>query len=232
MSKLYVFGDSYSTPDFCVDVDKSWWGLIAQELDVPVVNYSWPGNNIDSIQHIIVSLKDTFTKDDYIVIGIPPVERATTFKAGEPGKQVISFDKDLQRTSEMAVMVHQGLKQFTTWEMDKSSVLAFSWVWQEAKILKDLCLLSPWLDSVVKNHLIVNTSAPFQPLTEWPTISHLQQQVLNDSQITIFTDTYFSVNENVNVPVDFDKWGWHGHHGPAGNKLWYDTALKGRMTNE
>ena len=229
MSKLYVFGDSYSTPGCCVDPKDSWWGLMAQKLDVPVVNYSWPGNNIDSIQHIIVSLKDTFTKDDYIVIGIPAVERATIFKAGSPAKQVISFDKDLQRTSELEVMVHQGLKQFTTWETDKSAVLAFSWVWQEAKILKDMIILSHWLESVVGNHLIVNLSAPFQPPTKWPTISYLQQQVLDNKKMIIFADTYFSVNENVNKPVDFDQWGWQGHHGPAGNKLFYETSIKDKL---
>tara|TARA_R110002167_G_scaffold117782_1_gene293950 strand:+ start:5 stop:694 length:690 start_codon:yes stop_codon:yes gene_type:complete len=229
VSKLYVFGDSYSTPDFCVDPKDSWWGLLAKEHDLPVSNYSWPGNNIDSIQHIIVSSKDMFNKDDVVVIGIPPVERITTFEAGTPSHQVIGFDNTLTRISTLEIPVHQGLKQATTHEMEKSTILAFSWVWQEAKILKDMIILSHWLESVVSNHLIVNLSVPFQPPGGMPTISYLQQQVLENKKMTIFSDTYYSINENVHVPVDFDTFGWHGHHGPAGNKLWYDTALKGLL---
>ena len=121
-----MFGDSYSTPDFCVDPKDSWWGLLAKEHDLPVSNYSWPGNNIDSIQHIIVSSKDMFNKDDVVVIGIPPVERITTFEAGTPSHQVIGFDNTLTRISTLEIPVHQGLKQATTHEMEKSTILAFS----------------------------------------------------------------------------------------------------------
>jgi len=82
MSKLYVFGDSYSTPGFCVEPKDSWWGLLSQDLKSrisTVENYSWPGNNIDSIVHVMINLTEKFTPADYLAIGIPPLQRLTLF---------------------------------------------------------------------------------------------------------------------------------------------------------
>ena len=36
---LHVFGDSYSTPDYCVEKAHSWWGRLAQDMDTPVTNW-------------------------------------------------------------------------------------------------------------------------------------------------------------------------------------------------
>ena len=74
MSRLFIYGDSYSTPGFCVDPKDSWWGLIAQDLQVgSIENYSWPGNNVDSISHLIVASAG-FSSKDYVVTGVPPIE--------------------------------------------------------------------------------------------------------------------------------------------------------------
>ena len=226
MGSLYIFGDSYSTPNYFVEPQLSWWGLLAKQLDMPVCNYSWPGNNIDSIQHIVVSNRDQFNKDDFVVIGIPPKERLTIFKNDAVPKPVTHFDKNLVQTHISDVLTHQGLDQCTMHEMGKDMVNAYNVSWQEAKILKDIILLSHWLDSVVNKHIIVNLGVPFQPVTEWPTLKSLQEQALENKKILVFSNTYYSVNKDVHKPVDYDTWGWQGHHGAEGNALWYNSVLR------
>jgi len=226
MGSLYIFGDSYSTPNFLVEPQLSWWGLLAKQLDMPVCNYSWPGNNIDSIQHIIVSSKHTFNKDDVVVVGIPPVERFTVFKDGAPAKEVVNFDNNLVQTHTSEVTVHHGLEQLTMHTASKETVDTYNRSWQEAQILKDMIFLSTWLNTVVDKHIIVNLGVPFQPVTEWPTLKSLQEQALENKKILVFSDTYYSVNKDVHKPVDYDTHGWFGHHGAEGNKLWYNSVLR------
>ena len=53
-SILYVFGDSFSTPGFCVEPKDSFWGLLAKDLRVDkIVNYSHEGFSLDQIIHIL-----------------------------------------------------------------------------------------------------------------------------------------------------------------------------------
>lgn len=228
MSKLYIFGDSYSTPGFCVEPRDSWWGLMARDIADKIKgvdNYSWPGNNIDSIQHIIVANRDMFRWDDYVVIGIPPVERLTIFENDSHSKQVVKFNAMLDEHSRTIVSRHDGLKQLTRHQMGKDSVGLWNRSWQEAQILRQLITLAAWLDTVVKNYFIVNLSEPFQPLTQWSTLSSLQQQVSDHPRMLVFSDTYYSFNKDIVKPVDFDTHGWFGHYGADGNRRWYDGVI-------
>jgi hypothetical protein len=232
VGKLYVFGDSYSTPGFCVEPRDSWWGLLANDLARNIAgtdNYSWPGNNIDSIQHIIVANRDMFRSDDYVVIGIPPIERLTVFEHDAQPYHVTTFDALLSEVRRSIVPRHNGLKQLTRHQVGRGLVELWNRSWQEAQILRQLITLSAWLDTVVKNYLIVNLSEPFQPLTQWGTLSNLQQQVLDHPKMIVFADTYYSYNHNVVKPVDFDTHGWFGHHGVEGNRRWYKNVLEIRM---
>jgi hypothetical protein len=232
MSKLYIFGDSYSTPGFCVDLNDSWWGLMATDLSdkiEKVDNYSWPGNNIDSIQHIIVANRDIFRWDDYVVIGVPPIERLTIYEQDSHPNQVIKFSVTLDELSRSVVPRHDGLKQLTQHQVGKDAVKIWNRSWQEAQILRQLITLASWLDTIVENYFIVNLSEPFQPLTQWSTLNSLQQQVLDHPRMLIFSDTYYSFNKNIVKPADFDTHGWFGHYGADGNRRWYEKVIKSRI---
>lgn len=232
MSKLYIFGDSYSTPGFCVDPCDSWWGLLAKDLANNIEgidNYSWPGNNIDSIQHIIVANRDMFQHDDYVVIGIPPIERLTVFEHDSQPNQVIRFDRLINEFSRTRVLRHDGLKQLTRHQLGRQSVDLWNRSWQEAQILRQLITLSAWLDTIVDRYLIVNLSEPFQPLTQWSTLHSLQQQVSEHSGMLVFQDTYYSFNKDIVKPADFDTHGWFGHHAAEGNRRWYEGAIRPQL---
>ena len=45
----------------------------------------------------------------------------------------------------------------------------------------------------------------------------------------VFEDTYQSTNKGINKPVDFDQFGWLGHHGPEGNRHFFEQALWPRL---
>jgi len=229
MGKLYVFGDSYSTPGFCVEPQDSWWGLLTNDLARKIKgtdNYSWPGNNIDSIQHIIVANKDMFRSDDYVVVGIPPIERLTVFEHDAQPFHVTKFDTSLSEVCRSVVPRHNGLRQLTRHQVDRGSVELWNRSWQEAQILHQMITLAAWLDATVDHYLIVNLSEPFQPLTDWDTLANLQQQVLSHPHMIVFDNTYYSYNHNIIKPADFDTHGWFGHHGAEGNHRWYDGVIK------
>jgi hypothetical protein len=229
MSRLIVYGDSYSTPGFFVEPKDSWWGLMAAALQVDSVeNYSWPGNNIDSISHLIVS-GSGFAIDDYVIIGIPPIERFTVYDPEGAEAKCHRFFGNLKVMDQKIVYEHTGLRQVTTHQLGQGYVMSWNRSWQEAQVLRELFLLTKYIQEWTQNYLIVNLAEPFQPETNWPTLGSIQRRFLADPHSILFTDSYFSVNKNINRPVDFDTHGWHGHHGPEGNQRWYDLVLHPRM---
>ena len=234
MSKLHIFGDSQSEPGSgVIDPRDSWWGLVANELKgkiCGVENWSWGGNNIDSICHIIISNFDQFSSDDYLIIGIPQLQRLTMYN---PSKEMwpkkVIFNSDLQEQDRKDILCHRGLAQYSIQDMGKQFVLLWNPSWREAQVLRMLLTLNAFLKQNVSNVLFVNLSIPFQSFTEWPVLTSLQKIAADLPNMILFEDTYYSVNYEKNVPVDFDQWKWMGHHGPAGNRHWYETILLPKM---
>jgi hypothetical protein len=228
VSKLYIFGDSYSTPEFCVDPKDSWWGLLANAIGSKIEgvdNYSWPGNNIDSIAHIIVANQDMFRPDDYIVIGIPPIERMTVFDPGARLKQVVKYDPKLNEVRRSMVPRHESLQQLTAHQLDRAVIELWNRSWQEAQVLRSILTLAAYIEKITTRYMFLNLAEPFQPATTWSVLQSLQQQTTKHRHMIVFENTYYSVNFNVNRPADFETYGWHGHHGTEGNKHWFNTAI-------
>lgn len=230
MSKLYVFGDSYSTPGFCVDVKDSWWGLMSQCLGVDSIeNFSWPGNNIDSIGHIIVANSNLFKQNDYLVVGVPPIERLTVFENDADPKKYIELDKSFKELVRKEVPRHDGLRQLTRHQLARQEIDMWNRSWQEAQVLRQLLTLIAYIEKTISRILILNLSEPFQPITGWSTLNGLQQQAYCDPRMLIDQKTYYSVNYKINQPVDFETHGWFGHQGAPGNRHWFDTAILPKM---
>jgi hypothetical protein len=233
MSKLYVFGDSYSTPGFCVEPKDSWWGLLSQDLGSRisrVENYSWGGNNIDSIGHIMMNLTEKFAPTDYVAVGIPPLQRLTMFnpESSKMQKYVI-YDAELTEQDRRDVLCHTGLSQYTIHQMDKQFIQLWNPSWIEAQVLRQMITLNDYLKQYVNNIIWVNASVPFQPPTNWPVLKTLQHLVGSRPNF-LLSDTYYSVNLNRNRPEDFETHGWMGHHGAVGNNTWYTESIKPLLT--
>jgi hypothetical protein len=72
---LYVFGDSFTTPNFCVQPQDSYWGLLSKDLAVTsTINYSHSGFSFDQIIHLLCNESLNF-ENAYFFIGVPPIER-------------------------------------------------------------------------------------------------------------------------------------------------------------
>jgi len=227
---LWVFGDSFSTPNICVDPADSFWFLTAKALCIDTIyNYSWPGNSFDSVTHNLVSESGQYDwKNDFFIVGIPPLARLTIVSNDSTRcyhRRV--FDSSASEIDKQLILCHHGLEnlQFIN---DPLAVRFEDPTWTQTQTLKTIYLLNSWLDSQKANYLIVNLSKDF--LTEHSsTGSFLLSAGLNHSRNMLCGDTYYNVNLNKNKPTDFNQYGWSGHHGPAGNHWFFEQALMPRL---
>ena len=201
MNKLYVIGDSYTTPYYCVDPQESFWGLAGKELGVEqIVNVSQPGYSFESICQLLIGMQNQYKynwQKDFFIIGLPPLERITVF--------------DNHKDTEA-----------------KSTI--FNQDWTETNILREIYLLTKWLDSVDANYLISNNSKPLDKENVWGPSEFVLKYAIDHNRCLLFENTYYSVNYNVHKPTDYDQYGWYGHHGAKGNQLFYETSIKDRLS--
>jgi hypothetical protein len=226
-----MFGDSYSTPGYCVQPIDSFWGLATVFLRAKSVeNYSWPGNSFDSICHMLISLQLQIDwKNDFLLIGIPPLERYTVFDNFKDTKYYSNvIEVDNWSVEQKEIRCHNGLEQIKYSEV-KDLVIFQDRSWTETQILRSLFLLTSWLDSINANYLILNLSKPLDPDNKWGPSEFLLPYCINHNRCIVFDNTYYSVNLNINKPLDFDMGGWYGHHGPAGNRLYFEQALRQKL---
>lgn len=229
MTRLFVFGDSYSTPGFCVEPRDSFWGLAARDLQATeVLNYSWCGNNLDSITHVIVNMINKFQADDRLLIGVPPLERVTYYSSEDKEYYCEHFFDNMSISRKELVPCHGNLTQVSVHQFGRDTVEHWNRGWAEAQALRTLITLATTLKHCSVEHIIVNLAEPFMGYTDWPVLQGLQYQA-DEWDIHVFRNTYYSVNKDINKPVDFDTHGWHGHHDAVGNGTWYYGLIKSWM---
>ena len=230
-NNLWVFGDSFCSTNLAVDPKQSFWGLAAQTLAVDrVVNTSWPGNSWTSVQQTLIGQQQEYCwETDYFLIGIPPLERLTVFdnhKDTKYTRQVLSKDWSIQHET---VLCHNGLEIIKGHEA-KDMILHLDRSWLETQTLNSIFLLTQWLDSKNANYVIHSLGKAFDADNMWgPTVFNLQY-CKDHPRCILFENTYNSININLNKPVDFGLYGWNGHHGPAGNKHFFEFSLKDKLT--
>lgn len=229
--RLHVLGDSYTTPNAFVTPTNSFWGQSAKHLGVDTIsNYSWPSNSFASIIHILISIQSTINwREDYILIGVPPLERLTVFDNFKDTKyNMTQIDTASWSLEKINLPCHTGLQNIHGWEA-QTMVVHSDRSWTETQILGQLFLLTTWLDSVNANYLVVNLSKPLDTNNVWGPTEFLLPWAINHPRMILFKDTYYSVNENLHKPADFEQYSWSGHHGPAGNRHFYETSVKNKL---
>lgn len=229
--KLWVFGDSYTTPNFCVAPEDSFWGLAAKHLSAEtIINLSWSGCSWTSVQHNLISKQKEYNwKEDFFIIGMPPLERLTVFDNYKDTK----YHCDVYNTSnwqkcQELLPCHNGLETIAG-QVARDLVIYSDRSWLETQVLNSVFLLTQWLDSKHARYVIVNLSKPLDSDNMWgPTIFNLGY-CKEHPRCILFDNTYFSVNENVHKPVDFNQYGWMGHHGADGNKHFFKVSVKDKL---
>ena len=227
-NKLWVFGDSYTTPELCVHPQESFWGLTAIHCNIPtIINCSRPVNSFDSVNHILVSMQQQFDwKNDLFLIGIPPLERITVFDdyvdTAYLGHEIST---NTWTTDKFKINSHHGLIGLQNYGKDKQLIIHNDRAWVETQTLRTIFLLTAWLDSTKANYMIINLSKDFDVNNIWGPSEFVLPHAVNHPRCILFENTYHGINLNVNKPADFDQFGWTGHHGPVGNKHFFEKSL-------
>ena len=229
MKRLIVFGDSFSSTNYCVDVDCSFYGLMAQQLEIDqIINYSWLGNDVTTIKHLVVNEIDQFDPaNDYIFVGIPPLERVTVYDQDNADDRNYSrtiVDRNWKINTQKIERL-QGTMTGPITSMIPGYISLYNRSWTEAMALTDIQLLHGYLLMKGYRFIIGNLGQPITSDTQWNTLHTLIHKTCQLDNVVVFDNTYYSVNYQKNMPVDYDRYGWFGHHGPAGNELWYRLTL-------
>jgi hypothetical protein len=233
MNKLYVFGDSYTTPYVCVDPQDSFWGLAGTQLGVEqIINVSRPMNSFDSVCQLLIGMQNQYEyswKKDFFIIGLPPLERITVFDNHRDTEYKSTiFDQDWNEI-DTTIEAHRGLISKQFYSQDKFLITHADRSWTETQILREIYLLTKWLDGVGANYLICNASKPFDKNNLWGPSEFVLKHAIDHDRCLLFDNTYYSVNYDIHKPADYDLYGWRGHHGAEGNKLYYETSIKDKL---
>lgn len=231
-NRLWVFGDSYSTPNVCVSPQESFWGLTASALSVDtVINCSRRKMSFDSVCQILVGEQQQYNFDqDFFVIGLPPLERITVFDNHKDTALVSSvFDTKTWQVETNDVASHHGLINFQYKELGRLTMLIDCRDWLEAQIFRQIFLITQWLDSYKANYIIVNLSNNLNATNHWGPNQYILDYCLAHQKCILFDGSMYDVNLNINRPADYNMYGWKGHHGPAGNRHFFETSIKDKL---
>jgi len=229
---LWVFGDSYSTPYICVNPVDSFWMHTANELKVDkIYNYSWPSNSFDSVIHNTISESDQFNwEQDFLLICVTPLTRLTVVsKDSTKSYHRRVFNTGAEEIAQELILCHHGLENVSFYN-DPSAIRFEDPSWTEIQACRNIFLLNQWLDSKNANYFIVNVSKDF--MSDTPATGEFLQRVCYAHPRNILIgDTYYNTNLGINKPVDFDQYGWGGHHGATGNKHFFNNSILSRLKN-
>lgn len=226
-NKLWVFGDSYTTPEYYVRSVDSFWGLTAQAANISEVkNCSWLGSSFDSVCHMLISMQDQYDWDnDLFIVTMPPLERHTVFD-NYKDTRYYGFDVDANswKSTKFSIECHTGLEVIHGHEA-QNMVIYYDRSWLETQVLSKLFLLTTWLDSKNANYVVVNLGKNLDENNSWGPSSFVLPWALQQERCILFKDSYYHINLDINKPADYAKHGWHGHHGAAGNRYFFEKSL-------
>ena len=230
-NKLWVFGDSYTTPYVCVDPVDSFWGLAAKALTVnSIVNCSRSGNSFTTVQQLLVGMSQEIDwNHDMIFVGIPPLERITIFD-NHRNTQYLGHNINTAtwEIDQFNIEAHRGLGSLNNYGSDRRLIVHSDRSWLETDTLRQIFLLTQWLDSVNANYLIINLSKDLDKNNCWGPSNFVLPYCKNHKKCILFGKTYHGINIGVNRPADSDT--PEGHHGPAGNQHFFDQSLLIKLT--
>lgn len=225
---LQVLGDSYTSPNFFVEPKDSFWGLIANDLNTNIINYSSPGFSFDAILHILLNQEFDF-KNDFFIIGIPPTVRETVYKEGSGYNLYKTIINDNNIVTEPIACLENvdNIKISERYTDEYQKLYPFSPEWHDVQVLEKVYFVYQYLKSHQARFIILNLSVPFIYQDMWPAGQHVIRKIKQLKECVIFDNTYIGVNKQDKIkPPDFNQYGWQGHPGPEGNLNYYNKVVK------
>jgi len=221
-----MFGDSYTTPGYHVDPADSFWGLTATELNIDtIINCSRPVNSFISVQQLLVGMSEQINWiDDLVFVGIPPLERITIFDNHRDTEYLgHSINTLTWEVDKFDIPEHRGLVALQNYGSDRQLILHSDRSWLETDVLRQIFLLTQWLDKLNANYLILNLSKDLDKDNIWGPSRFVLPYCKEHKNCVLFKNTYHGINIGINKPADSDT--PEGHHGPAGNKYFFEQSL-------
>jgi len=231
-NRLWVFGDSYSTPNVCVDPPDSFWGLAAKHLDVStVINCSRPKLSFDSVSQILVGEQQQYDWDrDFFIIGLPTLERITVFDDFKDTPLLSNvFDTKTWHAEKQKITSHHGLVNLQYQELNKIAVILSDRSWVETQILRQIFLLTKWLDSCQASYAVVNLSKDLDINNQWGPSQFILNYCIQHPRCEIFKNSMHNCNLGLHKPGDYNQYGWYGHHDINGNRHFFETTVKNKL---
>lgn len=220
---LYVIGDSYTTPRVCVKVEDSYWKKFADLIKADsVINHSHQGKgNQNMLRNAMRFCLDNPNKKIFILIGLTTISR---FDYQDYNVEN-SYNKNNGNHSEL--FIHNFYIQEDnnkTEEYDKWFVEKWTYEHTFCNLINSIIAHAYFFKSVNVDYLIHNCSTPLVEDLYSPFLKSFCLELKKDTCIpNLFANTYYSLNKEKGIkPVDFEKYGWHGHHGSEGNQVYFE----------
>ena len=137
--KLWVIGDSFTTPEVCVAPQDSFWGLLGTQAQIPIINNcSRTGNSFDSVCQILVGMQQEYNwQKDLFIIGVPPLKRITVFDDHKNTDYTAkTFDTQTWKYVPFDVGCHRGLISLQNFGEDKTLIIHDDTSWAETQALR------------------------------------------------------------------------------------------------
>jgi hypothetical protein len=162
--------------------------------------------------------------DDLVFVGIPPLERITVFDNHRDTEYLGHSINTLTWTvDKFDIPLHRGLLGLQNYGTDRQLVLHSDRSWLETDVLRQIFLLTQWLDKHNANYMILNLSKDLDKDNIWGPSSFVLPYCKEHKNCVLFKDTYHGINIGINKPADSNT--PEGHHGPAGNKYFFEQSL-------
>jgi len=218
---LYVIGDSYTTPDCCVQVDDSYWKKFGQFIQADtIVNHSHPGKcNQSMFRNAMRFCLDNSDKKIFVLVGLTTIFRLDY--------QDTSFEniKNKNNGNEAEIFIHNlELQNASHEELDKWFIEKWTYEHTFCNLVNAIIAHSSFFKSRNIDYLIHNCSSPLHEDIDSPFLKSFCLELGKDYKIpNLFGNTYLSLNKDRGIkPVDFQQYGWNGHHGKEGNQVYFE----------
>lgn len=225
--RLWMIGDSYSHTNNHVTPDKSFYGLAAMYLGCHTIkNLSRLGNSWDSVQQLLIGNHNKIDWiKDFVFIGVPPLERITIYDGGQGSKYTShSISTHSWQYHDEEESCHSSLVSHHGYGKDKLLVIHNNRSWTETQTLRDIFLITKWLDSMSAHYLVLNLSKSFSTAHLWTPSTVVIDYAKNHYRCLLFADTYRDINIGYHLPHDTPD--PNGHHGAPGNFRFWDLSIK------
>ena len=223
---LYVDGDSYTTPNMHVDIKDSYWSLFGNYVKISnIVNYAYPGKSNEGIfRNATRFILDNNDKELFMLLGFTHLERYDVFDrehelrilSGEPVRPL-----NLNPCEQGVVT-----KSYTQSSKESDTLVYWHREFDETKFLSNLINFSAFCQQKNVKFMLHYCSKPLVdpkiPLSE----SFFSEVQRIPNIINLFDNTYQTYNQKLKIkPADYEQYGWNGHHGPAGNKAYFEFLI-------